>query len=64
LQRVVILDATDAKSLTEPSERQNLGHFQVAVGSPPIRTVWSAAVLQATSEDGGLVCANVSGLFV
>jgi len=26
------------------------------------RNVWSAAVLQAKSEDDGLVCANVSGL--
>jgi hypothetical protein len=28
----------------------------------PIRNVWSAALLQAKSEDSGLVCANVSGL--
>jgi hypothetical protein len=29
---------------------------------PPIRNVWSAAVLQAKSERDMLVCANVSGL--
>jgi len=29
---------------------------------PANRNVWSAAVLQAKSEDDGLVCANVSGL--
>ena len=28
------------------------------------RTAWSAALLQAKSEDGDLVCASVSGLFV
>jgi hypothetical protein len=31
-------------------------------GLPPIRKVWSAAVLQAKHEDDKLVCANVSGL--
>jgi hypothetical protein len=31
-------------------------------GSPANRNVWSAALSQAKSEDGGLVCANVSGL--
>ena len=36
----------------------------MAVGSPPMRNVWSATSLQAKSEDGGLVCANVSGLWV
>ena len=32
--------------------------------NPAIRNVWSAALLQAKSEDDGLVCANVSGLCV
>ena len=31
---------------------------------PSTRHVWSAASLQAKNEDDGLVCANVSGLFV
>lgn len=33
-------------------------------GLSPIRHVWSAALLQAKNEGDGLVCANVSGLFV
>jgi len=32
--------------------------------SSPIRNVWSVAMLQARTEDDGLVCANVSGLLL
>jgi hypothetical protein len=33
-------------------------------GLSPNRNVWSAALLQAKNEDGDMVCASVSGLFV